>query len=315
MIALTQLICGLVILILGAEVTVRGSVALARNMGVPTLIIGLTIVALGTSAPEMVVSIQAVLQGMPALSLGNIIGSNIANILLALGLTAVIFPIAVSPRIFRRDTPWMAAATLGFCACLFGGPITRLYGAGLLILLASYLAVLFWKGLTEPKDDPLIAELWPSWKALVGIVVGLFGLVAGSDLLVVGASALASALGVSESLIGLTVAAVGTSAPEIFTCAMSAYRKHPDIALGNIVGSNLFNVTLVPGVAALVQPIEVAEVFTRYDVWILLGATALITAFVLTTRKIGRAQGVLLMGCYVAFTLWQIALGQGGSGS
>lgn len=315
MLELVQLFGGLIVLGIGADMVVRGAVAFARNAGVPTLIVGLTIVSFGTSAPEMVVSVQAVLNGMPDMSIGNIIGSNVTNILLALGVTAVIFPVAVEAKVLRRDTPWMMLATVLFCAFLFNGPIGRLQAGGLILLIIAYLGYLFYSA-RSGADPEIIEELeeeteigWPNWKAFGAIVIGLAAMIGGSDQLVTGASELARQLGVTEAMIGLTIVAFGTSAPELMASVVAAYRKHSDIAMGNIIGSNLFNVATITGVAGLVKPIDVNPDFLAYDVWILLIVSLVLVAFMLTGRKICRTEGALLVIGYIAFTLWQIQQG------
>ncbi len=318
LIELLQLFGGLAVLVLGADVMIRGSVALAKNFGVPTLVVGLTIVALGTSAPEMVVSVQAVLNGLPDISIGNIVGSNVTNVLLVLGITALIFPIDVEAKVLKRDTPWMMFATILFAAFMFNGMIERPHAAALLALIFFYLIYLF-NNVKKGADADLVEELeeetdveWPTWKAFGAIVVGIAAMIIGSDQMVIGASELARSLGVTEAMIGLTIVAFGTSAPELMACVVAAYRKHSDIAIGNIIGSNLFNVATITGVAGLVHPIAVNPSFLDYDVWLLLLVSMVLVAFMLTGRKICRTEGALLAIGYVAYTLWQVQQGTGG---
>ncbi len=315
MMELIQLFGGLAVLVFGADIMIRGAVALAKNLGMPTLIVGLTIVAFGTSAPEMVVSVQAVLNGFPDISIGNIIGSNVTNIMLVLGVTALIFPVAVEAKVLRRDTPWFMFASILFVAFCFTGTIGRVQAGALLLLIIVYLVYLF-RTARSGVDTDLIEELeeetdvnWPSWKAIGALLIGLVMMVAGSDQMVIGASALAREMGVTEAMIGLTIVAFGTSAPELVTCVMAAYRKHSDIAIGNIIGSNLFNVATITGVAGLVKPIYVNPAFLQYDMWMLLLASMILVAFMVTGRKICRKEGTLLFIGYIGYTLWQIQQG------
>ncbi len=315
MLELLQVIGGLVVLVIGGEFLVRGAVALANKMGVPTLIVGLTIVSFGTSAPEMVISIQAVLDGLPDISIGNIIGSNVANILLVLGITALIFPIAVDAKVLKRDAPLMIFATVLFAAFMFTGEISRLHAAVFLGMMVIYTIYLF-RSVKSGGDADLLEELeeetdvnMPTWKALIGMVLGLVMLAVGSDVMVAGASDMARAFGVTEAMIGLTIVALGTSAPELVTCVVAAYRKHSDIAIGNIVGSNLFNIAVIGGTAAMVKPIGVNPMFLDYDVWLLLLVTVALVCSMLMGKKITRAEGVILTIGYAAYTLWQIQQG------
>lgn len=310
-----QVIGGLIILVIGGEFLVRGAVALANKFGVPTLIVGLTIVSFGTSAPEMVISIQAVLNGLPDISIGNIVGSNIANILLVLGVTALIFPIAVDNKVLRRDTPLMMFATILFAMFMFSGEITRFHSIVFLGMMVIYTIYLF-RSVKSGADAELLEELeeetdvqMPLWKAGGAMIIGLVMLAYGSDVMVSGASSMAMALGVTEAMVGLTIVALGTSAPELVTCVVAAYRKHSDIAIGNIIGSNLFNIAVIGGSAAMVKPIYVDPLFLEYDVWLLILTTCLIIAFMLTGNRICRREGIVLVTGYAAYTYWQILQG------
>ena len=315
MMELLQVVGGLVILVIGGECLVRGAVALANKMGVPTLIVGLTIVSFGTSAPEMVISIQAVLDGLPDISIGNIIGSNIANILLVLGITAVIAPIAVDSKILKRDAPLMMFATVLFAAFMFSGQISRIHAAIFLGMMVIYTLHLF-RSVKSGEDAELLEELeeetdvhMASWKAIGAMIIGLVMLAYGSDIMVAGASDVARAFGVTEAMIGLTIVALGTSAPELVTCVVAALRNHSDIALGNIIGSNLFNIAVIGGTAAMVHPIAVNSIFLEYDVWLLILVTLLLLTFMLTDRKLCRKEGAVLGIGYIAYSIWQIQQG------
>ncbi len=310
MISLVQVIGGLVLLVAGGESLVRGAVGFANALGVPALVIGLTIVSFGTSAPEMVISLQAVLTGHPDISLGNIIGSNIANILLVLGATAIVYPIAVDAKLVRRDTPLMLGATVLFMFFCNGGMLARYEATIFLIIIVLYTLHIF-RSVKRGDEAELAEELEEGtsvemsiWKAGIFIGTGALLLILGSDVLVDGSVTLARTIGVPEAVIGLTILAVGSSAPEMVTCLVAAYRKHADIALGNIVGSNLFNITVIGGTAAMVKPIPVADQFIQTDNWIMLGVTMVLISFMLTGRKITRAEGVILFTGYVAYSGW-----------
>ena len=315
MIELLQVIGGLIVLIIGGEFLVRAAVAMANKLGVPTLIIGLTIVSFGTSAPEMVISIQAVLDGLPDISIGNIVGSNVANILLVLGVTALIFPIAVDAKVMKRDAPLMMFATVLFAAFMFTGEISRIHSIVFLGMMVIYTVYLF-RSVKRGEDADLLEELeeetdveMPTWKAIGAMLIGLVMLAVGSDVMVAGASEMARSFGVTEAMIGLTIVALGTSAPELVTCVVAAYRKHSDIAIGNIVGSNLFNIAVIGGTASMVKPIAVNPMFLTYDVWLLILITLVLVSFMLVGKKINRAQGGIFVVGYIAYTLWQIQQG------
>ncbi len=243
-----QIIGGLLLLVAGGEGLVRGAVSIANRIGVPVIIIGLTIVSLGTSAPEMVISILATLEGHPDIALGNVIGSNIANILLVLALTSLIYPVATDPEVTKRDGLLMVMVSLLMLVFMLGGEISRLEGMVLLAIMAGYLISIYFRARRESAPE-IIEEFeeetsfrynWPL--ALLMLAVGLALLIGGAEVLVTGASEFARIFGVSEAVIGSTIVAIGTSAPELVTCVIAAYRKHSDIAVGNVVGSNLFNI-------------------------------------------------------------------------
>jgi cation:H+ antiporter len=299
---------GLVLLLVGGDILVRGAVSLSQCFGLPPLLIGLTVVAFGTSSPELVVCINAALAGAPELAIGNVVGSNIANILLVLGLPATIFPIACGPGSLRRDTVVMLLASIGFVLLAFGGNIERWHG---LLMLAGLLGFLFWcyrsarsrgygddavSGIDEISGRPRGAR-----SALGFVVVGLAGLVLGSELLVHGAVSIAADAGVSQAVIGLTVVALGTSLPELATSLVAAVRRHGDVAIGNVVGSNLFNLLGIMGITALVAPIPVPAEFVGFDFWVMLAATLLLLVFAARGRAIGRITGGLLSIAYCAY--------------
>jgi cation:H+ antiporter len=298
---------GTLLLYLGGESMVRSAVRLACHWGVKPMIVGLTIVAFGTSTPELFASLLAAISGSPDIALGNVIGSNIANIGLILGLTALISPIRTHARFIRREVPIM----LGVAALLLGlvalGDVTRLAGGVLVALVAFYLVVLMRGGEAPDVEEEFEREYGPGeggsqllpW---LGLVAGLLLLSGGAQLLVTGATGIARALGIAELTIGLSLVAVGTSLPELFTSVVAAVRKEPDIALGNVVGSNILNILVVLGGTALVSPIAVpTEGGVAWDVLIMLGLSVLLLPFLLTGLRLGRRESVLLLAAYAAY--------------
>ena len=304
------IIAGFALLLFGGESVVRGSVALAQRLGVSPLIVGLTIVGFGTSLPEMVVSVNAALVGSPGLAVGNVVGSNIANILLILGVAAVIAPIAVHPGAVKRDLLGMSAATLVYVGLGMSGQIVFWQGVLMLIALMSYIGFTVWH---DNKSNDEAAELHRDEAAEMGeiplrtvsiagiIIVGLFAVVVGAEWLVTGATTLATEFGVPEEVIGLTVVAIGTSLPELATSIVAAYRGHSDVCVGNVLGSNLFNLFGITGVTALLTPLPFSDKIVSFDLWILLAATAIIIPFMLTGRRISRPEGIVLLILYVSF--------------
>ena len=304
------IIAGFALLLFGGESVVRGSVALAQRLGVSPLIVGLTIVGFGTSLPEMVVSVNAALVGSQGLAVGNVVGSNIANILLILGVAAVIAPIAVHPGAVKRDLLGMSAATLVYVGLGMSGQIVFWQGVLMLIALMSYIGFTVWH---DNKSNDEAAELHRDEAAEMGeiplrtvsnagiIIVGLFAVVVGAEWLVTGATTLATEFGVPEEVIGLTVVAIGTSLPELATSIVAAYRGHSDVCVGNVLGSNLFNLFGITGVTALLAPLPFSDKIVSFDLWILLAATAIIIPFMLTGRRISRPEGIVLLILYVSF--------------
>lgn len=308
------IIAGFALLLFGGESVVRGSVALAQRLGVSPLIVGLTIVGFGTSLPEMVVSVNAALVGSPGLAVGNVVGSNIANILLILGVAAVIAPIAVHPGAVKRDLLGMSAVTLVYVGLGMSGQIVFWQGALMLIALMSYIGFSVWH---DNKSNDEVAEMHRDEAAemgtiplrtvsIVGIIaVGLFAVVVGAEWLVTGATTLAKEFGVPEEVIGLTVVAIGTSLPELATSIVAAYRGHSDVCVGNVLGSNLFNLFGITGVTALFAPLPFSDKIIGFDLWVLLAATALIIPFMLSGRRISRFEGSILLILYVGFIVSQ----------
>ena len=314
------IIAGFALLLFGGESVVRGSVALAQRLGISPLIVGLTIVGFGTSLPEMVVSVNAALVGSPGLAVGNVVGSNIANILLILGVAAIIAPIAVSPGAVKRDLLGMSAVTLVYVGLGMSGQIVFWQGALMLIALMSYIGFTVWH---DNKSNDEVAELHREEAPEMGtiplrtvsiagiIIVGLFAVVVGAEWLVTGATTLAMEFGVPEEVIGLTVVALGTSLPELATSIVAAYRGHSDVCVGNVLGSNLFNLFGITGVTAMFTPLPFSDKIISFDLWILLAVTALIIPFMLSGRRINRLEGSILLALYVGFIASQF-LGMSG---
>ncbi|HSX90849.1 MAG TPA: calcium/sodium antiporter [Pseudomonas sp.] len=316
---LVYLIAGLVLLVAGAEVLVRGAAKLAAQFGIPPLIIGLTVVAFGTSAPETAVSVQAAYNNSGDLAIGNVIGSNIANVLLILGMTALVAPLIVSRQLIRLDVPIMIGASLVVYALAWDGSLSRLDGALLFAGVLSYTAFLIVssrKDKTAPADDEFAKEFGldetpkPHATAInFGLLVaGLVLLVAGSNFLVEGAVGLARALGLSELVIGLTVVAIGTSLPELATSIMAAIKGERDIAVGNIVGSNIFNLLCVLGLASLVSPsaIPVAANALAFDFPVMIAVALACLPIFFTGYRINRWEGLLFLAYYLAYTAYLV---------
>jgi cation:H+ antiporter len=304
---------GLILLTLGAEALIRGAAGLARRFGLSELLIGLTLVGFGTSTPELVSSVQAALSGAPGIAIGNVVGSNIANILLILGLSAAIAPIAIEPRSFRRDMPALIAATMFVTVVILSGAIGRFAGAGFLIAIAAYIAYAYFServriSAPEPmRHEAEAAEIHSTQSPLVAVILSIIGLVLlviGAKMLVTGAIEIASSLGVSEAVIGLTIVAVGTSLPELVTSVMAAFRGKSDLALGNVVGSNIYNLLGILGATALIQPVTVAAEIINFDIWVMVGATAAMALFAWTRRSVERWEGYVLLLAYTAYLGW-----------
>jgi cation:H+ antiporter len=306
---------GLVLLFLGGEGLVRGSVAIATRLGISRLVVGMVIVGFGTSAPELVVSLQAALAGSPDIAVGNIIGSNIANILLILGIAALLVPLANGDGEIRREALVMLLAAVALVAALWYGELNRLIGAVLLGGLAVHLLLAYLKErradtspfeheADEVGDIPMKLPL-----AILAAIAGLGLLVVGAELMVKGATAIARDVGVSEAVIGLTIVAVGTSLPELATAIVAAIRRHTDVVLANIVGSNIFNILGILGVTALVTPIGVSERFALIDGPIMLAVTLAAFLVLLRCRTVSRLIGGGFLAAYCGYIGFLASMG------
>jgi cation:H+ antiporter len=311
---------GLVLLFLGGEGLVRGSVAIATRLGISKLVVGMVIVGFGTSAPELVVSLQAALAGSPDIALGNVIGSNIANILLILGIAALLTPLANEDGGIKREALVMLLAAAALVAALWYGELNRLIGFALLAGLAVHLTLAFLKErrsradiaegaayeheADEVTDIPLKLPI-----AIIATLAGLGLLVVGAELMVEGSTAIARDFGVSEAVIGLTIVAVGTSLPELATAIVAAIRRHSDVVLANIVGSNIFNVLAILGITATIAPIGVSERFLLIDGPIMLVVTLLAFVILLRARTVSRLIGGGFLASYCGYILFLASMG------
>lgn len=298
-----SIMAGLVGLFLGGEALVRGSVSIAHRMSISPFVIGLTVVGFGTSTPELLVSVQAALKGVPDIAIGNIVGSNIANVLLIVGVTALVWPIHVAGSALRRDTTIMILSALALVPLFAMGEIGRVAGLTLVAGLIAYLVWTFLKPQQEASDDEAEAAATPIMNALLWVTLGLVGLLFGARFLVDGAVSVAQDFGVSEAFIGLTIVAIGTSLPELATSLIAAFRHQSDIAIGNIVGSNIFNVLGILGVTSIVAPIPVAPRFLTFDLPIMIVVSIVLTGLLLLHQKIGRRTGAVMLLAYCAYLL------------
>lgn len=302
----------LVLLLLAGDALVKGAVNLALRLGVPALIVSLTIVAFGTSAPELLISVQAALDDAPGIALGNVVGSNIANILLVLGIPALLAPMSTSDCETRKSYVQMLLASVLFVILSLGGMLTWTSGTVLLIALVAMLYSAFLETrrhqaacqMAETGEEIEGADPDMPWPKIgVLLALGLVGLPIGASLLIDASVNIARDFGISETAIGLTLVAVGTSLPELATTVMAAIRRQADVALGNVIGSNMFNLLGIMGIASLIHPIAVDPAFMEFDFWIMLGASLLLVPFVFLKRDITRAWGVLLTALYVAYVM------------
>ncbi len=305
-------IAGLAILLAAGDLLVRGAVGLAAALRIPALLISLTIVAFGTSAPELVVTIQAVLSGNDGIALGNIIGSNIANILLVLGLPAIIYPVTTHVLGLRRHAVVMLIATGAFAAAAYWiGSINSMIGGGLFCGVVVYVTYMWVRAMSNAGAEPVIDEVEDyisedslSAKTVVFIIVGLVGLPLGAHLLVSNGSILAADLGIREEVIGLTIIAFGTSLPELATVIAAAFHKKSDVAIGGIIGSNIFNIFAVGGAAGLAGTAVFDAASLSLEMPVMIISALLLAAFVFTRRDIGRLAGAAMLLAYGGFIYW-----------
>ncbi|MBT8141425.1 MAG: calcium/sodium antiporter [Gammaproteobacteria bacterium] len=314
------LVLGMALLALGGEALIRGSLAAAKRLGVSPLLSGLIIVGFGTSAPELVVTLDAALNQRPDIAIGNVVGSNISNVLLILGICALITPLQVRPLVLRRDAVTVVVASMLFLILAGGKALQRTDAMILLLALAAYLV---WAYRTERFHAAPSAELHKAeseeitalprsaiWTVTM-VIVGLLLLISGSQVLLKGAVGIAENFGVSEAVIGLTLVAVGTSLPELSISVIAALRGHADVAVGNVLGSNIFNLLGILGISALLQPLPVHARILQFDQWVMLGISVLLLLFLYTGRQLNRLEGGVLLagfGVYIglSFTVFGV---------
>lgn len=314
LIASLAILAGLALLVWSADRFVEGAAATAGHIGMPPLLIGMVVVGFGTSAPEMVVSMLAASQGNPGLALGNAYGSNITNIALILGITAVIAPISVHSQVLRKELPILTLVTLAAAWLLFDGELSQQDAAILLAVFALLLSWSIWTGLKAP-NDPLVAEVeselsshaMPVRRAVFWLLLGLALLIVSSRILVWGAVEVATRFGVSDLVIGLTIVAIGTSLPELASSVIAARKGEHDLALGNILGSNLFNTLAVVGIAGAIAPMPVASDVLARDLSVMIALTLVLFVFGYGFRgpgRINRLEGIVLLATFAAYTLY-----------
>ena len=301
------LLIGLMLMLAGGEGLVRGAVALAERLGVSPLVIGVTLIGFGTSAPELATCIDAALIGSPGIAIGNVIGSNIANVLLILAAGALIYPIAAEPRALRRDGPVLIVSALVCAVIVMAGHVGRWVGAILVLSLVIYLTL---TALSEHRrgarqDDAVDGEAKEGAASILFnlslALLGLGAVLLGAHLLVKSAVDLAGSLGVSEAVIGLTVVAIGTSLPELVTAVTASLKRQSDLVFGNVIGSNIFNSLGILGATALVKPVDVPADIAGFDIWVMLAATVALLVFALTHWRISRREAAVLMIGYIAY--------------
>jgi len=302
-----QIIAGFVLLLGGAEFLVRGAVQIAAKAGLSAMLIGMTVVAFGTSAPEFVVSLNASLEGSSGLALGNIIGSNIANSFLVLGVTALCAPIAVNVKAVIRDALMLMGSSILFAWVCLTGTIGSSVGAFMVLLLVAYFGFSYWRerknhhasgDLHEREADEVLDIEMSLLMAWVCLICGLGAVIYGADLLVVGGTAIARGFGVPEEVIGLTLIAFGTSLPELAASVMAALRGYTDVAIGNVIGSNLFNIMFVGGGVAALMPLTVPVQLQNFDLWVMMAATVMLLAYLTLGKRIRRLDGLFFISIY-----------------
>jgi len=307
---IVKLVAGFALLFLGGEILVRGSVSLARRLRISPFLISATVIAFGTSAPELVVSLKAAFDNSMGIALGNIVGSNIANLFLILGMSALITPIIVNRNAVLRDGLVLAGASLLLTLFVALGEITRWQGAIMFVLLGTVIVYSYWSerrqispsGKHYLREEAEVQDLPHSIVvALMFILAGLAGVAFGAHILVEASVVVARSIGMSEAVIGLTVVAVGSSLPELATSIVAAYRKHSGVALGNIVGSSVFNILGILGLVAVIYPISVPEEIAVLDIWIMLGVTALVLMPIFAGWRISRLLGTVFVLLYAVF--------------
>ena len=297
------IVVGVALVLFGADKLTEGASALARRLNVPEIIIGLTIVAAGTSAPELFVSLVSALNGTPDMAVGNVVGSNTMNAMLIVGAAALVAPMVISPSTVKKDIPCSVLASILLAVLAFDGFLGRFDGIVLLLGFAAFMAYTLVQ--SKAGKDDVVKESSPVWKNILFIVFGLAGLVVGSNLFVDSASDVALSLGISEAVVGLTIVAGGTSLPELATSVVAARKGQSAIAIGNVIGSNVFNILLILGLTSAITPLEI-EGITTIDMAVMLLSVALIWLFSRTRYTVERWEGAALLLGYMAYLWWLI---------
>ena len=296
---------GLFLLLISGDFLVKGAIQLSNRLGVSALLVSLTVVAFGTSAPELIVAIKATLSGSPGLAMGNVVGSNIANILLVLGLPTLIMGLKNNITDTKRSFGFMIAASVLFIMFGMSGSFSWVYGIVLLSLLAFFLFDTFRQNSKKALNGEILEfrqrTLHSWWTIIFFLTLGVIGLPLGADLLVTNASALAKGYGVSDAVVGLTLVAIGTSLPELATTFVAFVRKKAEVVLGNLIGSNIFNLLAIIGITSLISPVPVDPIFIKFDFWIMLGASVLIAPFILLNIKFNRLYGFVFVALYISY--------------
>ncbi len=308
---LLSLVAGFVLLVVGGEALVRGAVATATRLGLSPLFIGIALVGFGTSSPELVTSLQAAFAGSPGIAVGNVVGSNIANILLILGIGALLLPVICEPKAFYRDGTVVGVSAVLLAGVVMVGHLDRWTGLAFVAALLAYIAFTFIKESRSPDEAAAIHEAEAALPlgdmpiglplALAFAIGGIALTIFGAKLLVDGAIELAATAGISEAVIGLTVVAVGTSLPELVTAVVAALKKHGDVAFGNILGSNIYNTFGILGITAAVHPLDVPFEIIEFDIWVMLAATVMLLFFAVSGWQVSRREGAVLLGLYVVY--------------
>lgn len=300
------IIIGVTLVLVGADRLTEGASALARRFGVPEIVIGLTIVACGTSMPEFFVSLMSALNGTPDMAVGNVVGSNIMNTMLIVGCAAMVAPMVISPSTVKKDIPFSVGASILLVMLAIDSVIGRIDGIVLLVGFAVFMAYTLWQAKREKTESADTVRQQNPWLSVLYIALGLAGLVFGSNLFVDSASSVATSLGVSESVIGLTIVAGGTSLPELATSVVAARKGQSAIAIGNVIGSNVFNILLILGATAAINPLQM-EGITLVDIGVMLGSITLVWLFSFTRYTVERWEGAVLVLGYGAYLAWLLS--------
>lgn len=313
-----MLIVGLILLVIAGDALVRGAVDIAQKLHIPPIVIGLTIVAFGTSAPELVVSLEAALKGAPGLAIGNVVGSNITNILLVLGLPAMITPMVITENGVRRSVVYMVVMSLLFTLLCLDGNISRFDGIVLFALLIIYLSYSAYaankarNGRAPTTPDELAQPSLNGLKSALFIILGIIGLGFGGKLTTEGALGLATMFGVTDSAVGLTIVALGTSLPELATSFSAALRKQTGVVIGNVIGSNIFNILGILGITSFVVPLTVSSHIASFDIWVMLAVALVILPIAFWSKRVNRLEGLVMTIAYIAYSVSVFMVGNAG---